>query len=176
MRSFRARLAALISAAIACMLITPSASRAEVGGFHLNITPYAGFNTWAGETNAQDKALYGARLGLGFGKVVGIEGTWGTSSTKTQVDQGSRAFTVPSVTAAEQDNSFTHTAADLVLNLAPGGSIDPYLTGGWSQVKFEPDSAGTSSTRSGFDIGAGLKLHFSPRVALRLEARDMMYS
>ena len=178
MRSFRARLATLISAAIACMLITPSASRAEVGGFHLNITPYAGFNTWASETNAQDKTLYGGRLGLGFGKRIGIEGTYGVSSTQTQEKLGGQAYTsTVAPLAAVQDNNFTHTAADLVLNLAPGGSIDPYLTGGWSQVKFEPqDSTSNNSTISGFDIGAGLKLHFSPRVALRLEARDMMYS
>ena len=109
MRSFRARLATLISAAIACMLITPSASRAEVGGFHLNITPYAGFNTWASETNAQDKFLYGGRLGLGFGKVIGIEGTYGISKHPDPGRHG-RAALHDHLRApgADQDNDFTH--------------------------------------------------------------------
>lgn len=174
MRSFRTRLAALAIAAIGCSLLTPSA-RAEVGGLHLNLTPYAGFNAWDGETNLQDKFLYGGRVGIGFGKVIGIEGTWGRNKSETEVGQGAQAYSYPSVTP-QQHSKFTHLAADLVLNLVPNAPVDPYLLGGYSQVKFAPeDSVANVSKRKGFNVAAGLKLHFSPRVALRLEARDMIY-
>src|SRR5438046_386983 len=81
MRSFRARFAALVLAAIACVSVAPKA-KAEVAGLHLNLTPYAGFATWDGETNVQDKFLYGGRVGLGFGRYIGIEGTWGRPSPR----------------------------------------------------------------------------------------------
>lgn len=175
MRSFTTRLAALAIAAFGCSLLAPSAARAEVSGLHLNLTPYAGFVAWDGETNLQDKLIYGGRVGIGFGRVIGVEGSWGQSKSRTKSGQGFYAYTDPSG-APVQDSKFTHLAADLVLNLVPSAPIDPYLLGGWSQHKFAPqDSVASETKRTGFNVGAGLKLHFSPRVALRVEARDMFY-
>ena len=178
MRSFRTRLAALALAAIGCTLLSPSVGRAEVKGFHINLTPYAGTTSWANQTNAQNKALYGGRLGINFSSVLGIEGDYGKSSSQVLADQGQYAWTSgPGPAAASPiDNKFTHMSADLILNMVPSGKVDPYLLAGWSQQKFEPDSAGAESKRDGFNAGAGFKFHFNPRVALRLEARDMIYS
>jgi outer membrane protein OmpA-like peptidoglycan-associated protein/opacity protein-like surface antigen len=179
MRSFRTRLAVLFLAAIGCAFIKPSVVRAEVGGLHLNLTPYGGFVAWDGETNLQDRFLYGGRVGIGFGKVIGIEGTWGQSKTETHPGFGGQPYTYPftiSPVPNQQDIKFTHMALDLQLNLAPSSAINPYLFGGWSSHKFAPqDTVANKSTRNGFNVGAGLKMAFSPRVALRLEARDMIY-
>jgi len=177
MRSIGTRLVALMLATIGYAFAMPSVSSAEVGGFHLNVTPYAGFITWAKETNLQDKLTYGGRLGLGFGKYLGIEGTYGISSTQTQTGGGFRPYTSTfGGPATVSDVDFTHIAGDVVLNLVPNGTVDPYLTGGYSSTEFEiKDSTANNSKLSGFDIGLGFKLHFSPRVALRLEARDMVY-
>jgi OOP family OmpA-OmpF porin len=127
----------------------------------------------------QDKFLYGGRLGLGFGKRIGIEGSYGTSSTKSQEGNGYAPY-VQDVASSPLDATFTHMAADLVLNLSPNSAIDPYLLGGWSQSKIKNtvDAAGTETeeTYDGYNFGGGLKLHFSPRVALRLEARDVVFS
>ena len=177
MRSFRARLAALMLAAIGCVSVVPSAVRAEVGGLHLNLTPYGGFAAWDGETNIQDKFLYGGRVGIGFGRYIGVEGTWGQTKSQTHAGFGAQPYTyefLPLTPA--QDIKATHLAADLVLNLVPSAPVNPYIQGGWSQVKFTPeDSSSYESKRTGFNVAAGLKLHFSPRVALRLEARDVIF-
>jgi outer membrane protein OmpA-like peptidoglycan-associated protein/opacity protein-like surface antigen len=177
MRSFRARFAAAVLAVIACVSAAPMA-KAEVGGFHLNLTPYAGFATWDEETNVQDKFLYGGRVGLGFGRYIGVEGTWGQTNSKTHDFAGGQPFVTTSAPLApSQDIKATHMAADLVLNLVPNAPVNPYIQGGWSQVKFSPDdSTGNEESATGFNVAAGLKLHFSPRVALRLEARDVMVS
>ena len=178
MRSFRARLAAAALAAIACVSVGPAVVRAEVSGFHLNLTPYGGFATWDGETNVQDKFLYGGRLGLGFGRYIGVEGTYGRTNSQTHDGMGGQPYTTTfAPLAPSQDINVQHLAADLVLNLVPNAPVDPYIQGGWSQLKFEPqDSSSNDLTRSGFNVAAGLKLHFSPRVALRLEARDVINS
>src|SRR5436190_188927 len=120
MRSFRAHFAALLMVAISCVSVAPAA-KAEVGGFHLNITPYGGFATWDEETNVQDKFLYGGRLGLGFGRYIGVEGTWGQTKSQTHDGYGFQPYLqLPQVLGpASQDINVTHIGADLVLNLVP---------------------------------------------------------
>jgi outer membrane protein OmpA-like peptidoglycan-associated protein len=167
---------AMVSA-LACWAASPTPARAEVAGFHLNITPYAGIMSWADQTNAENKALFGGRLGLMFGKRFGIEGSYGRSNTETLEDGGGGAPWVTTAASPVQDLTFTHYAGDLVLNILPDSKVNPYLQGGWSSHKFEPeDSTGNESTRDNFNVAAGLKIHFTPKVALRLEARDMIYS
>ncbi|HTK69497.1 MAG TPA: OmpA family protein, partial [Candidatus Eisenbacteria bacterium] len=161
------------------LLLLPATALAEVDGLHLNLTPYLGYASWAKETNMENDLIYGGRLGLGFGKRFGIEGSYGKSSSKTQEGDGGRAYVFPTDPAnvPQQDSKFTHISADALLNIIPGSSLDPYILGGWSSQEFEPqDSTGADSKRNGFNVGAGVKLHFNPRVALRLEARDMIYS
>jgi outer membrane protein OmpA-like peptidoglycan-associated protein len=167
----------IVAMSTACALTLGSGSaRGEVGGVHVNITPYAGVVLWADQTNAEDKALYGGRLGLGFGKRFGIEGSYGRSNTETVNGQGGRPY-VTAFPAPAQDMTFTHIAADLIVNILPDSKINPYLLGGWSSHEFEPqDTTGTDSKPDGFNVGLGLKIGFSPRVALRLEGRDMIYS
>lgn len=154
----------------------PAPARAEVSGVHLNITPYAGFVSWADQTNVENKALYGGRLALMFGSRLGLEGSYGRSNAETLENEGGAPYTM-GITSPSQDLKFTHWAGDLVFNILPDSKINPYLQGGFSSHEFEPeDSTGLQSTRDGFNVAAGLKIHFNPRVALRLEARDMVYS
>lgn len=161
---------------IAGGLLQPVVARAEVDGFHLNVTPYAGFVSWADGTNAENKALFGGRLGLMFGKRFGIEGSYGRSNAETLENEGGRPYTT-GATSPAQDLMFTHWAGDLVFNILPDSKINPYLQGGYSSQKFAPeDTTGFDSSPDGFNVAAGLKIAFSPKVALRLEARDMIYS
>ena len=173
MRSIRARLAALFIATIGFVVCTPHASQAEVGGVHVNVTPYAGFATWARDINLQDKLMYGGRLGLGLGKTFGIEGTYGLSSTDTQQGAGTKSYVQSSV-GDPVSADFTHMAGDLQINLAPSSSINPYIFGGYGSHKIDIEGPGDESY-SGPNFGGGFKMHFSPRTALRLEARDMMF-
>jgi opacity protein-like surface antigen len=172
MRRSQARTAALLLAAIALVLCRPDKGAAEVGGFHVNLTPQVGFATWAKETNLKDKIFYGGAAGFGLGRYIGLEGTYGVSSSQTRLNDGAQPFITTGSAAAVQDSKFKHWSADLVLNLVPTAKVDPYVLGGYSSQQFEPqDSVLNKSTNKGFNVGAGLKLHFSPRVALRLDRR-----
>ncbi|MGH7726632.1 MAG: OmpA family protein [Candidatus Eiseniibacteriota bacterium] len=176
MRSFGTRLAVLWLAAVGYVVASPGVGSAEVGGFHLNLTPFGGLQTYDSGVNLQDKFLYGGRVGLGFGKYIGIEGSYGRSSTNTQQGDGLNPWTVPGSIGSTADATFQHIAADLNLNLVPNATIDPYLLGGWSQAKIDPEGApGGDKSYSGLNYGGGLKLHFSPRTALRLEGRNVTF-
>src|SRR5690242_5428061 len=71
----------MICVALATMLLPlltpPGMARAEVGGLHLNITPYGGYGVWAKEVNLTNRGLFGARVGVGFGPYIGVEGSYG---------------------------------------------------------------------------------------------------
>jgi len=165
----------VMALALAWWVIDPAPARAEVSGFHVNVTPYAGLVSWADKTNAENKAIFGGRLGLMFGNRFGIEGSYGRSNTETLENEGGRPYT-SGFAGPAQDLTFTRYAGDLVFNILPDSKVNPYLQGGYSSHKFEPqDSTGFESTRDNFNIAAGLKIHFTPKVALRLEARDMIY-
>lgn len=172
MRSIRARLAALFVATIGFVICTPHVSQAEVGGFHVNLTPYAGFATWAKDTNLQDKLMYGGKVGLMFGKTFGIEGTYGMSASDTQENGGLESY-VRAIPGSSVDADFTHMAGDLQINLAPSSSVNPFIFGGYGSHQIDI-TGGSDETYDGPNFGGGFKLHFSPRAAFRIEARDML--
>jgi hypothetical protein len=66
-------------AVIACVSAAPMA-KAEVGGFHLNLTPMAGFATWDEETNVQTSSCTAGRVRPRVSAAISRrEGTWGQS-------------------------------------------------------------------------------------------------
>ncbi len=172
MRSLHTRFAALVVAVAGFMIGSPGASHAEVAGIHLNVTPSAGFATWSPNFTLLDTLLYGGGVGVGLGRVFAVEGSFGKSSTDTQEGNGPNAW-VQFVPGSTVEAKFTHLAADVTVNLAPSAIIDPYVLAGISSNKIE---IGTSDeTYDGLNFGGGLKMHFSPRTALRLEARNTMF-
>jgi hypothetical protein len=112
--------------ALAWWVIDPAPARAEVSGFHVNVTPYAGLVSWADKTNAENKAIFGGRLGLMFGNRFGIEGSYGRSNTETLENEGGRPYT-SGFAGPAQDLTFTHYAGDLVFNILPDSKVNPYL-------------------------------------------------
>src|SRR5262245_48281332 len=98
MRFLSARLAALV-AAVGFVVCSSGAARAEVGGFHVNVTPYAGFVAFDEKVNVQDKMIWGGRLGFGFGRVIAIEGSYGKSSSDTKTGFGYQPYVPDGATA-----------------------------------------------------------------------------
>ena len=163
-------------AVIGLILAPPGPARSEVGGVHLNLTPYAGFGMFGDNVNLKDKFLYGGRAGLMFCKYVGVEGAYTRSSTDSK--HGATPFLVGSSVSPTEKTTFTQTGADAILHLVPSAAVDPYVLGGWQQVKFEwPDaSPGVLDSKfHGWEGGAGLIFRLASRVGLRLEARDVFW-
>jgi outer membrane protein OmpA-like peptidoglycan-associated protein len=120
----------------------------------------------------EDKAIYGGRVGLEFGRWLGVEGTYGFCPTEH------------TLSPPTGDSDATHIGADLIFNLTRPYRVVPYLLGGWSMLTFDPDfiqrAPMTSplntgkQTFSGFEFGAGVKMAMTDRIHLRVEARDVV--
>src|SRR6185312_9397993 len=65
-------------------LVAPGTASSEPGGLHLNLTPFGGYATWAKEVNLDDRPEFGGRVGVGFGRYIGVEGYYAWMSTHTQ--------------------------------------------------------------------------------------------
>jgi len=152
-------------ALVALGMLTGPAS-AEVSGVHLTISPYAGAAFWDNTTYLDDSFAFGGRAGLALCSWFGLEGTYGFAPG------------IGSIHNIESDAQ--HVGADGVITLWPGSAVAPYVLGGWSQLVFDPDprrpaeSVRGEQTFNGYEFGGGLKIRLVERLALRLEARDVL--
>jgi len=153
----------------------PGTARSEPGGVHVNITPFIGYGTWAKEVNLDDNLTYGARLGLGFGRRLGVEGYYKWMKTNTIYGTGDSLFTADS-RSPQTDQSISGYGADLLLSLFPSSRVDPYLLGGWHEEAIESDVTSAKTFQNGFEFGGGIKFGLSSMAALRLEARDKLWN
>jgi len=158
-------------------LTAPRMASSEPGGLHLNLTPFGGYAVWAKEVNLDDRPLFGGRVGLGFGRYVGIEGYYSWMSTHTNSGSAESLFvaTPPSL-AAEQSVDIQGYGGDVVLNLIPGSGFNPYVFGGWFEQKITADAPDVKTFMNGPEFGGGLKIGLGKRAALRLEVRDKLWS
>ncbi len=153
-------------------------ARSEPGGLHLNVTPFGGYWDWGSKVNLKNKVLYGGRLGVGLGPYLGVEGYYSWMSDKTGYGIGDSLF-IPTggSQSASNDVKVKAYGADLILNLLPAKTIDPYLLGGWHEEKLTPNNASPAINRyeNGLEFGGGLKIGLAPKVALRAEVRDKLW-
>ena len=72
-----------------------------------------------------------------------------------------------------------HYGGDLVFNLIPQARLVPYLMAGWAEGKFDfadEDSVPDSEYENGWEFGGGVKYMVTPRIGIRLEVRDNMWT
>jgi OOP family OmpA-OmpF porin len=158
----------LVSLSALVLFLAPGA-QAELEGPQITLSPYAGTTIWDDDLGLKDKLIYGGRAGLFMGPWLGIEGTYGLSTTETEV-------------SPSYDTDMEHIGADLVFNFLPFGRVNPYLTGGWSQLRYDSDSDNPAVDPGphyfqGWEFGGGLKILLvqgdQTRLDLRLDARDV---
>ena len=153
------------------LLLALTASAAELERTDLmpwfQVGPYVGSTIWSDDVGLADNLILGGRAAFLLRPWLGIEGTYGFTSTETDADP---AF----------DTDVQHLGLDLVLNLLPNGRINPYLAGGWSQLDYSSDGntvVGDEHVFQGWEGAAGLKIllsgHSARRIDLRLEVRDV---
>jgi len=135
----------------------PRVVLAQVTGVHITLSPYAGVPIWDDALRNDTSIHFGGRIGLGFCSWFGIEGSYGVS---------------PHVGSNTQPR-IDHLGADAVLSLAPSWVVVPYLAGGWAQVEIGHGQAGVQ-TLNGWEAGGGLRFRLTERLAVRLDARDVI--
>lgn len=176
MKSFRT----IVFALSVAVLGGAGASRpahSEPGGLHLNITPFGGYSDFAKEVNLDDRPEFGGRLGVGFGRYLGIEGYYAWMSTHTKSGSADSLFvSAPPSLAAQEDVDIQRYGADVVLNLIPGSGFNPYILGGWFEDKVTTNGPGAKQFFNGAEFGGGVKIGLGKRAALRLEVRDKLWS
>jgi len=163
----------LATVAIATMTAT-RAARSEPGGLHLNLTPFGGYANWAKDVNLDSKPMFGGRVGVGFGRHLGVEGYYSWLNTHTEYGTGDSLFTAASQ-SPRSDQSIQGYGADLTLNLFPSIAFNPYVLGGWHEEKIKSDVSSVQSFQNGLEFGGGVKLGFGRKTALRLEIRDKLW-
>ena len=150
------------------MLAAPSAQAADKTWDDtplVSLSPYVGTTVWTDDLGLEDKLIYGGRVAVTPLSWLGIEGTYGYSSTERSLDA--------------MDAKVHHTGVDLILNMAPRSAINPYVSGGWAQLDVNRDWITERNGKfNGYEAAAGLKILLGGEGAnrrdLRLELRDVL--
>ena len=170
------RMLVVLAAVAIATLSGTRVARSEPGGLHLNLTPFGGYWDWSKDVNLDNKALFGGRVGIGFGRYLGVEGYYSWMKPHTQYGIGDSLFTASSLSPSH-DIQVQGYGADLILNLLPSIAFNPYVLGGWHEEKLSPESVPTPFNvyKNGLEFGGGMKLGMGRRVALRGEIRDKIW-
>ena len=173
-------LAVLAVVAIATLSATRPAM-SEPGGLHLNITPFGGYWDWNKDINYKNSPFFGGRVGLGFGRHLGVEGYYSWMSMKTLFGNGDSLFipTGPLPQTPPREMRLQGYGADVILNLLPSIAFNPYVLAGWHEEKISSKTDTpfkVSGYENGLEFGGGIKLGLGRKVALRAEIRDKIWS
>ncbi len=169
----------LVAMTMALAAVATSAS-AQVYGPHFTATPYLGYSMFGKHVNLEDKIAFGGRVGFFPVRMLGIEAHYGMLSTESM--HGSPIFVADRVANRAPVTADLRTyGVDVIVHLIPDGAIVPFVLAGWQESKFERDPDGAIQNEhptyeNGPEIGAGVKFRASPRVALRADVRDQIWT
>ena len=138
-------------AIIACMISLAGTTASAREGLYLGL--FYPTVSWSGDIHGLDSgAGYGARLGLGLGRYLALEG----SLSRTDHDAG-----------INPSRDFRSSTGDLlVLFPLSGSNAEPYLRGGIG--KYELKSTLTTYKGDGNQYGVGLNYYLFPELSLAL--------
>ncbi len=173
----------------AVALLATQVATAEPLGPHFTLTPFGGYTMWDGNFRypqhypLTDIVYAGGRFGYQYYPWLGIEAAGGFSPTKENAT-GSVASPANPPTAAEsdvlggRDVDYWHLSGNLVLTL-PSRYASPFVFAGGGYSRFTLKSGTTQGItplpQGNMEFGGGFHVWLSDKVALRLEARDIMW-
>jgi hypothetical protein len=156
----------------ALVLFLPALARAERG---VELTPFAGFRFGGSFEEKVTGVDLDAREGAAFGLILGVQ---------ADPDSQYELFWAVQRTRLETDGLFGRTPLfDLDIHylhiggrhVVPGEGVRPFVSGGLGLTFFIPKGGEPGSkTRFSVSLGGGVKVPFSKRVGLRLEARGFL--
>jgi outer membrane protein OmpA-like peptidoglycan-associated protein len=155
-----------------------TASQAQVDGIHAILFPWYGYADFSNDTNFEDEPIWGGTAGLGLNRYLTIEGHLGRTTTDTHHGFVHYATGFPPESAPHEVTVLQY-GADVAINLLPDVRLVPYVMAGWGEVKLdfaEEDSVPEPEYENGWEFGAGLKYRLNPRLAVRAEVRDNVWS
>lgn len=173
----------ILSALAALALISPLHTQAQVSDVSVIVSPTAGYTFWNNQLNVGNSTFYGARVGFGFGPILELRANYERSFDLKGKLQGAR-WNVANEFVNKLENSaitYERMGGDLKLNLWNNARLTPYVIGGAGVLKFHYDDVVQAGRRVHEEqlygnVGAGLKINFTPRVAFSLEARNLFFN
>jgi outer membrane protein OmpA-like peptidoglycan-associated protein len=154
----RATVAAVLGIAVA---LIPAPALA--GNVELNLTATAGYADLDSTYQITNAIPIEGRLGLTFYRYICVEGTYGKLFADSALDP-------------KRDFPADHIGADVLLNILPSATFNPFVLGGWTQLSVDTDSSNVDM--NGFEFGGGIKIALmrqqGTRLDMRLEARDVV--
>jgi len=154
----RTTIAAVLGLAAALM---PGAALA--GNVELNLTAAAGYADLDSTYQISNAIPIEGRIGLTFYRYICVEGSYGKLFADSKLDP-------------QRDFPADHISADLLINILPSATFNPFVLGGWTQLRV--DTSTDNIDMNGFEFGGGLKIGLmrqsGTRLDVRLEARDVV--
>ncbi|MFH1754976.1 MAG: hypothetical protein ABIA59_04665 [Candidatus Latescibacterota bacterium] len=159
--SLFAILIVIIALTVVCSMGSPA--KAQVTGISYTITPVVEGIRFADDAALKDAALFGGKLGFGFGEFIEINGLY-LFGSNIKSDFGD-IFAVDIATTEllralpSRGMDLRRYGANLKFNMGRGG-VFPFLTLGTGVLRFEPDHLNESES---IYISAGLGMQYSLR-------------
>jgi outer membrane protein OmpA-like peptidoglycan-associated protein len=140
-------------------------AQAQVGWLRLTLAGGAGYADFDESFRIVDDngIPLEVRAGVSLFRYFGIEGTYGKVHAESEL-------------APNYDFPVDHLGVDLVVNLLPTSLFNPYLLGGWAELRLDQPGADPLPL-NGWEYGGGVKVALArlhgARIDLRLEARNV---
>lgn len=149
---------------ILCCLSIPAAAHGQgtpptLQGTTVTLAPHYGQVRFDTE-DAEWTDLFGGRIGLGFGGILGLNGFYWNG-----FDPAAREF-----------DSVSAWGGEATINLNAGFGLTPYVAAGFGRVDFGADSVGTATDdhKTALIVGGGLTLPITRRIGFYAAARDYL--
>lgn len=144
-------------------LAAPAFAENQEGTFTLS--PFTGFNLFDNKKHMDNGQINGLRGGYNFTKSLGAEAFFGYTESEAR-------------RIADLPVDYYHYGIDVLYHFQPDKNFVPFIAAGLGINQNNGPSAPSSKNHAlgAFDFGVGAKYFISDTVALRGDARDVMFS
>ncbi|HER00439.1 MAG TPA: hypothetical protein ENO22_13950 [candidate division Zixibacteria bacterium] len=130
-----------------------------------SLSPVVTGIAWNSDLNLKNGLLYGGKLGIDFGALIGLEAFYVTSGNLWTEFSETGLLDTAGLAVSDQRVKVRRYGGDLIIKL-PSGRFAPFVKAGGGVIRFEPES-GENVEEIDVRIGAGLDFIFSSRLRTR---------
>lgn len=146
------------------LFILSNAASAQVTPSAFTLTPYLGGYSFDNDKSLDGAVVYGIGLGYNFTKYFGLEASGEYLSTDVDLPVNPTS------------SKISNYRLDGVFNLIPDSRVVPFVFAGFGGQSIDYPRGIRNRTESAIDYGAGLKLFFTDKIALRAAFRQVYIS
>ncbi len=157
--------AVLLSLAIFCPFASAHSQEAGNNDVRYTLSPIVNGTAWNSKLGLKNAVLYGGKLGIDFGPMIGLEASYLTSgdiwTDFSSIDLRDSA----GVLIGDQRVRIRRIGGDLIVTW-PSGRLAPFVKAGGGVIRFEPES-GPNVEKIDVRIGGGLDYIVNSRLRTR---------